>query len=137
MTKHSRIFTIASLAVLAPSLAFASTTTDLVSQIAGLLYIIVGLALTVSVLMMVGGIIMWILRLGTSPTYRDGAIRLMEWSIATLFTLVLVLGVVEFIQTHTSLTLYILSIVILLLFVWLLATSGILSGGGSEKKEER
>ena len=118
-----------------PSFAFASTTTDLVSQLAGLFYIIVGLTLVVAFLLMVGGTVMWIIRFGTSNNYRDTAIHLMEWGVATLFTLILVLGVVEFVQTHTSATLYILGVAIILLVIWIVATSGLLSGGG-EKEEE-
>lgn len=122
-----------------PTLAFASTTTDLVSQLAGLFYIIVGLAVAASVLLMGGGFIMWIARLGTWPTYRDDAIRLMEWGVATLFTLIVVLGIVEFIQTHTSLTLYIVSVVVIVLVIWIIITSGLLSegfGGGKKEEEE-
>lgn len=137
MATSMRTVTAVSLAMLfAPSLALASSTTDLVSQLAGLFYIVVGLALTAAILMMIGGIIMWIVRLGTSNTYRDEAIHLMEWAVATLFTLILVLGVVEFVQTHTSTTLYLLSIAIILLLAWLVITSGVFSGDGEKKKEE-
>ena len=122
-------------ALLFPALALASTTTALVSQIAGLFYIIVGLTLVAAFLMMGAGIIMWIVRLGTDNTYRNDAIHIMEWAVATLFTLILVLGVVEFVQTHTSTTLYIIGIAIILLVIWIVVTSGLFSGGG-EKEEE-
>ncbi len=121
--------------VVAPGVALASTTTDLLSQLAGLFYIIVGLALVMSFLLMGAGIIMWAVRLGTDNNYRDNAIHVMEWSVATLFTLVLVLGVVEFVQTHTSTVLYILSIAIILLFAWLVVTSGLIGGGAKEEEE--
>lgn len=124
-----------SVALAAPSFAFASTTTDLISQLAGLFYIIVGLALVAALLLMSAGLIMWIIRLGTSPTYRDEAITYMEWGVATLFTLIVVLGIVEFIQTHTSTTLYILSVCIILLVIWMVVTSGLLSGGGGGEDE--
>lgn len=121
--------------VLSPSIVLASTTTQLVSQIAGLFFIVVGLALVASLLMMGAGTIMWIVRLGTDNTYRNDAITIMEWSVATLFALILVLGVVEFVQSHTSATLYILSIAIILLLIWIAVTSGLFSGGGAEEEE--
>lgn len=126
---------IAPIVLFAPSLAFASSTTDLISELAGLFYIIVGLTLVASFIFMIAGFIMWCIRLGTSPTYRDDAIVMMEWGVATLFTLVLVLGVVEFIQWHTQTVLYILGLAIILLVIWLIATSGVLSGGGKKEEE--
>lgn len=120
-------------ALVAPSLALASTQTDLISQIAGLFYIVVGLALVAAFLMMGTGMIMWLVRLGTDLNYRDRAIHVMEWAVATLFGLVLVLGVVEFIQTHTSATLYLLSVCIVCLIGWLLVTSDLFSGGHDEE----
>jgi len=134
MQRSASLFVLAVAA--APSLALASTTTDVVSEIAGLFYIIVGLAVVAAFLMMGAGTIMWIVRLGTDNTYRNDAIHIMEWSVATLFTLILVLGVVEFIQSHTSTTLYILSIAIVLFLVWVIMTSGILTGGGGEEEHE-
>lgn len=136
MTMRHAIAYLASVALLAPSFALASTTTDLLSQLAGLFYIVVGLALVAAILLMIGGVIVWLLRFGTTNTFRDDAIRIMEWAVATLFTLVLVLGAVEFVQTHTSETLYILAICIILLLAWLVITSGIISGGGEKKEEE-
>jgi hypothetical protein len=124
------------LALCLPSLALASTTTNVIDQIAGLFYLIVGLTVTVSVLLMLAGIALWLSRLGTFPTYRDEAIVIMEWAVATLFTLIIVLAVVEFIQTHTATMLYILSIGIILLVLWFVASSGIFSGGHAKEEEE-
>ncbi|MDR3571559.1 MAG: hypothetical protein P4L81_05215 [Candidatus Pacebacteria bacterium] len=141
MTARSK-FRLAKLAVsamilaLSPSLAFASTETDLIAQIAGLFYVVVGLALVAAFLQMGAGLMMWVVRLGTDNSPRDVAIHRMEYAVATLFTLVLVLGVVEFIQTHLSQTLYILSVGLIGLFAWLVITSGAFSGGGEEKKED-
>ena len=135
MNKKTAFKVVPFLFALAPSLALASTTTDLISQIAGLFYVVVGLAVVAAFLMMGAGTIMWVVRLGTDQNYRDDAIHLMEYSVATLFTLALVLGVVEFVQTHTSITLYILSIAIILLLIWFAATSGLFAGGGEEEHE--
>ncbi len=121
---------------LTPALAFASGQTDLISQIAGLFYIVVGLGLVASFLLMGTRILLWIIRLGTEHNHRDQAIHIMEWSVATLFTVILILGVVEFVQTHTSATLYLLSVGIILRLAWLVITAGVFSGGADEKKEE-
>jgi len=134
MRRLSRL--IAPIALMAPSVVLASSTTDLISELAGLFYIIVGLTLVASFLFMMAGFAMWCIRLGTFPTYRDDGIKMMEWGVATLFTLILVLGVVEFIQWHTETVLYILGLLIIVLVIWLIATSGVLSGGGHEKEEE-
>lgn len=133
MTKRSAPKLMTPLVLLTPLPALASTTTDLISQLAGLFYIVIGLAVSVSCLLMFGGFVMWLARLGTYPTHRDDAIRIMEWGVATLFTVILVLGAVEFVQTHTSVVLYSIVIAIVLLVGWLIATS---VGSGSEKKEE-
>jgi len=121
--------------LLTPALAFASTTTDLISQLAGLFYIIVGLTLVMSLILMMGGTLAWAIRLGTFPTYRDDALTVIEYGVSTMFVLVVILGIVEFVQTHTSATLYVLSIVIAGLVLWLAVTSE-LFGGGAEKEEE-
>jgi hypothetical protein len=123
-------------ALMLPSLALATTTTDIISQVAGLFYLIVGLAVTMACLLMLGGIALWLSRLGTFPTYRDRAIEIMEWSVATLFTLIVVLAVVEFVQTHTSTMLYILSLAIIALVIWFLVASGIFSGGAKKEDDD-
>jgi hypothetical protein len=119
-----------------PSLAFASTTTDILSQVSGLFYIIVGLAVVMAVLLMGAGIILWAARLGTDETYRDQAIDLMEWGVATLFTLILVLGIVEFIQSHSAIVLYIIGVCIIIVLIWFILTSGIFVFGKGKKEEE-
>lgn len=121
---------------LCPSLVFASSTTDVVTQLAGLFYLVVGLTLVMAILFMAAGGILWAFRLGTDENYRDEAIRYMEWGVATLFTLILVLAVVEFIQTHTQTTLYIIGLIIIILVIWLVITSGLFEGGGKEDDEE-
>ena len=105
-----------------PTLAFASSTTDFLSEVAGLFYIVVGIVLVASILMMLAGLLAWFRGLGTSGNvYRDRAIKIMQWGVATLFTLVLILGVVEFVQTHTSATLYVIGVAIIILVLWGLA----------------
>ena len=119
-----------------PSLAFASTTTDILSQVSGLFYIVVGLAVVMAVLLMAAGIILWVARFGTDETYRDQAIKIMEWAVATLFTLILVLGVIEFIQSHSAIVLYIIGIAIIVVLIWFILTSGIFAGGGKKDEDE-
>ena len=60
---------------------------DLTTVIA-IFNILVGLMLVMSILMLMGGLGTWYVRLGTSPTYRDEAIKMMQWGVATLFVLV-------------------------------------------------
>lgn len=73
------------------------------SILIGLFNILVGLMLVTSILLMGGGLILWYVRLGTFPTYRDDAIHMMEWSVAILFVLVVLLGIAQFVQTHLAL----------------------------------
>lgn len=116
-----------------PSVALASSTTDFISEVAGLFYIVVGLVLVASILTMLLGLLSWFRGLGTSgDVYRDRAIETMQWAVATLFTLVLLLGVVEFVQTHVSAALYVLSVAVIIVVLWALA-----SMPAEQKKEEK
>lgn len=102
------------------------------TQLVGFLNILAGLMLTVSLLLMGAGIIMWFARLGTVGTYRDEAIEIMHWAVAVLFSLILILLVVQFIQHHTRSAVYLLGFVILGIFGYALLQD---SGSGGEKKE--
>ena len=90
-----------------------------ITQVVGLFNIFVGLMLTLSVLLMGAGILMWIIRLGTWPTYRDEALVLMEWAVGILFTLILLLLLSQFVQQHTAAAVFILGLIIIGVLVWL------------------
>jgi hypothetical protein len=121
-------------ALASPSLALASTTTETLSEIVGLFNIFVGLMLVLAIVIFVAAIIVWIVRLGTWPTYRDDAIKMMEWAVAILFVDIVLLGAVQYVQRHTHTALVILGLCVILLVLWILVQSGAFSSG--EEKEE-
>lgn len=104
------------------------------ATIVGLFNIMVGLMLVVSALLMCGGFILWYVRLGTFPSYRDDAINIMQWGVAILFVLVVLLGVAQFVQTHTALVMMLIGALIAAGVVYVIATSVTASNG--EHKEE-
>jgi hypothetical protein len=133
-----RIFRIAAFATVAlPALAFASTSTTVLTEVAGLFNIIVGVVFVVACLTFGGGLITWAVRLGVWPSHRDEAIKILEWGVAMLFTLVVVLGVVEFVESHTNIALQIVGILVVILAIWIVIASGILSSDGKKAEKEK
>lgn len=96
--------------LLLPSAASA----QVLSQISGLFNIMVGLMLVFAFLFFFGGLGMWFVRLGTWPTYRDEAITLMQWGVAVLFVLAVLLAFVQFIQKHAALASFLAGVVIVI-----------------------
>ncbi len=88
------------------------------TQFVGLFNVFVGLMLTVSILIMGAACIMWLARLGTTPTYRDEAITLMQWAIAILFTVTVLLLLVQFVQRQTAMAVDLLGFVVLGFVAW-------------------
>lgn len=88
------------------------------SSVAGVFNIFVGLMLVAAFLLFFGGLALWGIRLGTFPTHRDQAIRLMQWAVAILFVLVVLLAVAQFVQTHTATAATVLGFVIVALVAW-------------------
>ena len=82
-------------ALILPAVANAETT---FTQVIGLFNIFVGLMLTVALFTYGLGFFLWLCRLGTWPTYRTEAIKIMEWSVVILFVLVVLLAIVQFFQ---------------------------------------
>lgn len=76
---------------------------------------------------------MWSVRLGTFPTNRDEAIHILEWAVAILFVLILVLAAVHFTQMNTRVVLIIVAVVILFFVARLVASAR--GGGGDEHTE--
>lgn len=74
-----------------------------ISIIVGLFNIVVGVLLVASILAMVAGFALWGMRLGTSNTDRDDAIEYMQWGVSILFTVVVFLGVAQFVQQNKEL----------------------------------
>lgn len=111
----------------------AQAQVGVVSQIVGIFNIFVGVMLTVALMVYAIGFVMWIIRLGTWPSYRTEAIRVMEWSVAILFTLVVLLGIVQFFQRHPQEATYVLSAVIIIAIIWIVVY---LSTHSEEKKDD-
>lgn len=78
--------------------AFANALT--LVQVAELFNIFVGLMLTVGILIYIAGLGVYFSRLGTWPNHRDKAIKIMEWGIAVLFVLIVILIVVQHFQRY-------------------------------------
>ncbi len=117
--------------VLVPFIAQAQTAE--ISRIAGIFNVIVGLMLTVALTTYFGGLVLWWTRLGSWPSYRTQAIKVMEWSVATLFTLIVLLGIVQFFQNHQQETLYVISVIVVVGIIWMVLA--IAKGSGGKKKE--
>lgn len=96
-----------------------SASAQVLSEIAGLFNIMVGLMLVFSFLFFFGGFGMWFTRLGTWPTYRDEAIKLMQWGVVVLFVLAVLLFAVQFVQKHAAIAAFIVGVVIVAGFTWL------------------
>ncbi len=113
----------------APALANAQT----ISQAVGLFNVFVGLMLTAALLTYGVGMVVWWVRLGTWPTYRTEAIKIMEWSVVMLLVLVVLLAIVQFFQNHPRAAGYTVSIVVLVLIVWAILVMA--AKGGKKEKE--
>ncbi len=101
--------------------------------IIGLFNIVAGLMLVSSILLMVGGLGVWYVRLGTFPTYRDDAIVIMRWGVSILFVLVVLLGVAQYVQTHMSIAMLAIGVVIVAAIAYFVASTMMAGGGGEEE----
>ena len=119
----------------APFSAYGQAT-QTVSMIVGFFNIFVGLMLTAAILTFTVGFIMWCTRLGTWPSYRTEAVKVMEWSVVILFVLVVILAIVQFFQNHSRTASYIISFIIIVAIIWIIVVLAADSEGG-EKKEEK
>ncbi len=83
-------------------------------QIAELFNIFVGLMLATAILMFAGGLGSYFPRLGTWPSHRDDSIKTMEWAVAILFVLVVILGVVQHFQKYPVIVSTIVGVIVIL-----------------------
>ncbi len=104
------------------------------TQLVGFFNIIVGLMLTVSILLMGAACLMWMVRLGTTPTYRDQAIHLMQWAIAILFTLTVILFIVQYVQKNTATAVYLIGFAVLAGIGWAIFVA--MQGSGKDPDAE-
>lgn len=105
------------------------------TDIAGLFNIFVGLMLVAALIAYGGGFIVWATRLGSWPSPRDEAIRIMMWAPAILFTLVVLLAVVQFFQNHPRAGAYILSTLALLVVIAVIVYLALHAGAEKDEKE--
>jgi len=124
----SGIFTAASLVVPQSALALSLV------EVAELFNIFVGFMLTASLLVFFVGLWVYFTRLGTWPSNRDQGIKIMEWGVALLFVLVVILAVVQFFQKYPKAATAIVASVALLLFIGLVFYVAV--NTGAKKKEE-
>jgi hypothetical protein len=103
------------------------------ATIIALFNIVVGMMLVVSLLLMGGGLMLWYVRLGTYPTYRDDAIVMMQWAVAILFVIVVLLGVAQYVQTHMALSVMVIGAIIAAAVAYFVVTN-LVAGGGEEEE---
>lgn len=113
-----------------PAKAHALTLT----QVAELFNIFVGLMLTVGLLIYFAGLGVYFSRLGTWPNHRDTAIKIMEWGIAILFVLIVILIIVHHFQQYPKTVSIIVAAIFLVLIAWAGVSVMRNSGGGEDKK---
>jgi small-conductance mechanosensitive channel len=104
-----------------------------VADALGLFNIFVGIMLVMAIIFFVGGLITWAVRLGTLG--RHEGIRLMEWGVAILFVLLILLAIVKYLVIHPSALAIVVSIVVGLFICWIIFE--VVRAGGAKKKEER
>ncbi len=90
------------------------------TQLLAFFNLFVGAMLTTSLGLFLGGFIMYLTRLGTWPTYREEAVEIMKWGLSVLFTLVLILGIQQFMLEHLIVAVTIGALIILSVVLWAL-----------------
>ena len=77
-----------------------------------------GLMLTASLILFLGGFAMYLVRLGTYPTYREDALVYMQWGVSVLFALIVLLGVQQFLLSHMIVAMTIGTLLLIALVIW-------------------
>jgi len=85
-----------------PVCAYAQTETTSVSEVAGLFNIMAGFMFVAAFAVFAGGVITYFVHFGNQE--RLEGIALMEWGVAILFVLVVLLGAAQFFQRHEGIT---------------------------------
>ena len=97
-------------------------------QFFGFLNIFVGLFLTLALILYGAAVIIYVTRFGCPN--RMESLDLIEWALTILFVLIVVLGVVQYFQSHPANMMYIIGAIVFLLIVGLI----IYAYSGGEKK---
>lgn len=104
-----------------------------ISRVLGLFNIFVGLMLVFALLTFATGFVIWSVRLGTWPTYRTEGVKIMEWGVAILFVLDVLLGLVQTFQRHPTGAAYFVSVAVVLLIIWVV----VYLAAGPKKEEKK
>jgi hypothetical protein len=91
----------------------------LLTQVAGIFNIFVGVMLVAAFLLYFGALIGWAIRLGVYPGYRDEMIHLMMWANVVLFVLVVLLAAVHFLQAYRAQAAFLFGIALFFAIAWL------------------
>ncbi len=75
---------------------------QVVAKSIGVLNIFIGLMLIAALVTYGIGLVLWATRLGSWPSYRTEAIVVLEWSVAMLFVLVVLISGIQFFQNHSQ-----------------------------------
>jgi hypothetical protein len=86
-------------------------------QALGLFHVVVGLLLTATLLLFTTAFCAYLFRFNTWPSNRDETIRAMEWAVAMLFTLILLITIVNLFQNHSAIVLPILAFALVIVAI--------------------
>ncbi len=115
----------------------AATGSDLAGQsitvndILSLFNIFVGLMVAAAIILLVGGLIVWLVCLGTPR--RSQGIRIMEWGVVILFVLVVLLAIIQFFVGHPAATTVAISVIIAIFIGYIVLE--VIKGSGGEESE--
>ena|SRR3989344_1489442 len=115
--------------------SFASALT--LVQVVQLFNIFVGLMLTAALLMFFGGLWVYFARLGTWPSHRDTAIKIMEWGVGILFVLIVILAIVQFFEKYPTIASMIAGGIVLLGVLYLGFTMARASAAAKKEGHEK
>jgi len=114
---------------LVPGTAFAMT----LVQFFGLLNVFVGLFLTLAMILYGAAVIVYFTRYGTP--HRMESLRLVEAALSILLILIVLLGIVQYFQSHPGNMLYIIGTIVFVLVIGLIIYA--YSGGKKEDEPEK
>ena len=104
-----------------------------VSEGVGLLNILAGLMLVCALLFYFGGLVAYLTRLGLDG--RTQGLGYMNWGVGVLFVLVILLGIIRFIQFHQGAVLTLVAVLVVLFGAWAVVKS-VQESKSAEKEEE-
>ena len=99
-------------------------------QILALFHVATGILLTFTLLVFASGVFVYYARLGTWPSHRDNAIKVLEWAVSLLFVLVVLLALLRYFQVYTKITLIIFSVILIIVIAVVLVRT-------ASKKEKK